>query len=147
MYFYIGVFSTQIFQILHFTFVFRFSFPRASLYHVYSLSKTPLNRHRNVYVKLNPQSGQPLKTIRIFWSHRWTVYRSFSLYIIYILKMCILFGIGIRTNFRVVELSLILTVNTMLNLWFTVRIRLCPLMSSLPVICPRSGVLLVNSGY
>jgi hypothetical protein len=33
------------------------------------------------------------------------VYRSFSLYIIYILKMCILFGIGIRTNFRVVELS------------------------------------------
>jgi hypothetical protein len=147
MYFYIGFFSTHIFQILHITFVFRFSFPRASLYPVYSLSKTPLNRHRNVYVELTPQSGQPLKTIRIFWSHRWTVYRSFSLYIIYILKMCILFGIGIRTNFRVVELSLILTVNTMLNLWFTVRIRLCPLMSSLPVICPRSGVLLVNSGY
>ena len=103
--FILGFFSTQIFQILHITFVFRFSFPRASLCPVHSLSKTPVNRHRNVYVKLTPQSGQPLKTIRIFWSHRWTVYRSFSLYIIYILKMCILFGIGIRTNFRVVELS------------------------------------------
>ena len=147
MYYCIGVFSTQIFQILQKTFIFRFSFPRASLYPVYSLSKTHLNRYRNVYVKLTPQSGQPLKTIRIFWSHRWTVYRSFSLYIIDILKMCILFGISIRTNFRVIELSLILTVNTMLNLWFTVRIRICPLMSSLPVICPRSGVLLVNSGY
>jgi hypothetical protein len=64
-----------------------------------------VNRHRNFYIKWTPQSGQPLKTIRIFWSHRWTVYRSFSLYIIYKLKMCILFGIGIRTNFRVVELS------------------------------------------
>ena len=145
MYFYIGVFSTQIFQILHFTFVFRFSFPRASLCHVYSLSKTPLNRHRNVYVKLTPQSGQPLKTIRIFWSHRWTVYRSFSLYIIYIFE-----DVHIVWNWYSDEFPsccLILTVNTMLNLWFTVRIRLCPLMSSLPVICPRSGVLLVNSGY
>jgi hypothetical protein len=54
-----------------------------SLYPVHSLSEIPLNRHRNVYVKLTPQSGQPLKTIWIFWSHRWTVYRSFRLYIIY----------------------------------------------------------------
>ena len=96
------LFSIQIFQILHITFAFRFSFPRASLYPVHSLSKTPLNRHRNVYVKLTPQSGQPLKTIRIFWSHRWTVYRSFSLYII--LKMSILFRIGIQTNFQNSEL-------------------------------------------
>jgi hypothetical protein len=75
-----------------------FSFSPFSLYPVHSLSETPLNCHRNVYVKLTPQSGQLLKTIRIFWSHRWTVYRNFSLY--YILKMCILFGIGIRTNFQ-----------------------------------------------
>ena len=34
-----------------------------SLYPVHSLSEIPLNRHRNVYVKLTPQSGQPLKTI------------------------------------------------------------------------------------
>ena len=54
-----------------------------SLYPVHSLSEIPLNCHRNVYVKLTPQSDQPLKTIRIFWSHRWMVYRSFSLYIIY----------------------------------------------------------------
>ena len=76
-----------------------------SLYPVHSLSETALNCHRNVYVKLTPQSGQSLKSNRIFWSPCWTFYRSFSLYIIYILKMCILFGIGIRTNFRVVELS------------------------------------------
>ena len=68
------------------------SFLLVSLYPLHSLSETPLNCHRNVYVKLTPQSGQSLKTIRIFWSHCWTVYRSFSLYIIYILKMCILFG-------------------------------------------------------
>ena len=54
-----------------------------SLYPVHFLIETPLNCHRNVYVKLTPQSGQPLKIIRIFWSHHWTVYRSFSLYIIY----------------------------------------------------------------
>ena len=56
------------------------SFLPVSLYPYHSLNETPLNRHRNVYVKLTPQSGQPLKTIRIFWSHRWTV---FNLYIIY----------------------------------------------------------------
>jgi hypothetical protein len=47
-----------------------------SLCPVHSLSETPLNRHRNVYVK-------SLKTIQIFWFHRWTVYRNFSLYIIF----------------------------------------------------------------
>jgi hypothetical protein len=103
--FILGGFSTQIFQILHIMFVFRFSIPRASLYPVHSLSKTPLNRHRNVNVKLTTQSGQPLKTIRIFWSHRWTVDRSFSLCIIYILKMCILFWIGIRRIFELLNLA------------------------------------------
>jgi hypothetical protein len=62
---------------------FPWPFLPVSLCPVHFLSETPLSRHRNVYVKLTPQSGQPLKTIRIFWSHRWTVYRSFSLYIIY----------------------------------------------------------------
>jgi hypothetical protein len=104
------LFSTQIFQILHITFeyseggmdrqgysspspLFSPSFHTASpfpgsfllvyLCPFHSLSETPLNRHRNVYVQLTPQAGLPLKTIRIFWSHCWTVYRNFSLYTIY----------------------------------------------------------------
>ena len=49
---------------------FPWPFLPVSLCPVHFLSETPLSRHRNVYVKLTPQSGQPLKTIRIFWSHR-----------------------------------------------------------------------------
>ena len=76
-------------------------FPRpflpVSLYPVHSLSETPLNRHRNVYVKLTPQNHPNFLVPSLDGLQKFQ-------FIYYILKMCILFGIGIRTNFQNSEL-------------------------------------------
>ena len=74
-----------------------FSFPPVSLYPVHSLSETPLNRHRNVYVKLTPQNHPNFLVPSLDGLQKFQ-------FIFYILKMCILFGIGIRTIFQNSEL-------------------------------------------
>ena len=68
-----------------------------SLYPVHSLSETPLNRHRNVYVKLTPQNHPNFLVPSLDCLQKFQ-------FIYYILKMCILFGIGIRTSFQNSEL-------------------------------------------
>ena len=76
-------------------------FPRpflpVSLYPVHSLSETPLNRHRNVFVKLTSQNHPNFLVPSLDGLQKFQ-------FIYYILKMCILFGIGIRTNFQNSEL-------------------------------------------
>ena len=74
-----------------------FSFPPVSLYPVHSLSETPLNRHRNVYVKLTPQNHPNFLVPSLDGLQKFQ-------FIFYILKMCILLGIGIRTIFQNSEL-------------------------------------------
>ena len=69
------------------------SFLPVSLYPYHSLNETPLNRHRNVYVKLTPQNHPNFLVPSLDGLQKFQ-------FIYYILKMCILFGIGIRTNFQ-----------------------------------------------
>jgi hypothetical protein len=81
-------------------------FPRpflpVSLYPVHSLSETPLNRHKNV-CKINPSIWPTPQDHPNFLVPLLDGLQKFQ-FIYYILKMCILFGIGIQTNFQNSEL-------------------------------------------
>jgi hypothetical protein len=84
-----------------------FSFPPVSLYPVHSLSETPLNRHRNVYVKLTPQNHPNFLvdgTRKFGWF--WEV-TEVSVYILYIEDVHIVWNwySDDFSKFRVVELS------------------------------------------
>jgi hypothetical protein len=89
-----------------------------SLYPVHSLSETPLNRHRNVYVKLTPQNHPNFLVPSLDGLQKFQ-------FIYYILKMCILFGIGIRTKFQNSELLNL--ANFCEKSWHTpLRYMVCP---------------------